>query len=197
MPSGRAFQSADAARAHMVDKGHCKMLHEGEALLEYNDFYDYSSSYPDAENDEDPDVEVELPAELDDTDYQMTLPSGNVIGHRALMRYYKQKLNPNSTVNLSVRHKMHKVMLQYRSLGWTNSKEQEVMRKARDIKYMQRQQVKYATQLQFKANKLQRYFRKQTMFWTLATLTRGYRLFFAKTKQKLWDSKDFLAKWNV
>ena len=26
---------------HMIDKGHCKMLHEGDALLEYSDFYDY------------------------------------------------------------------------------------------------------------------------------------------------------------
>ncbi|XP_014482241.1 PREDICTED: zinc finger protein 622 [Dinoponera quadriceps] len=162
--SGKAFKSADGARTHMLDKGHCKMLHEGEALLEYSDFYDYSSSYPDAGNVEDPDVEVALPAELDDTDYQMKLPSGNVIGHRALMRYYKQKLNPNSTVHLSVSHKMRQVLLQYRALGWTNTKKQEAVRKARDIKYMQRLQARYATQLQFKANKLQRYFRKQTMF---------------------------------
>ncbi|XP_011142620.1 zinc finger protein 622 [Harpegnathos saltator] len=162
--SGKAFQSTDAARAHMLDKGHCKMLHEGEALLEYSDFYDYSSSYPDAENGENPDVEVALPDELDDFDYQMMLPSGNVIGHRALMTYYKQKLNPNSTVDLSVSHKMRKMLLQYRSLGWTNTKRQEVVRKARDIKYMQRLQARYATQLQFKANKLQRHFRKQMMF---------------------------------
>ncbi|EFN82475.1 Zinc finger protein 622 [Harpegnathos saltator] len=160
----KAFQSTDAARAHMLDKGHCKMLHEGEALLEYSDFYDYSSSYPDAENGENPDVEVALPDELDDFDYQMMLPSGNVIGHRALMTYYKQKLNPNSTVDLSVSHKMRKMLLQYRSLGWTNTKRQEVVRKARDIKYMQRLQARYATQLQFKANKLQRHFRKQMMF---------------------------------
>lgn len=162
--SGKAFQSVDAARAHMLDKGHCKMLHEGEALLEYSDFYDYSSSYPNVESGEDPDVEVALPTELDDTDYQMTLPSGNVIGHRSLMRYYKQKLNPNSTVHLSVSDKMRKVLQQYRSIGWVDTKKQEVVRKARDIKFMQRVQTKYATQLQFKANKLQHHFRRQTMF---------------------------------
>lgn len=148
----------------MLDKGHCKMLHEGEALLEYSEFYDYSSSYPDAENGEDSDVEVALPAELDDTNYQMTLPSGNVIGHRALMRYYKQKLNPNSTVALPVNHKIHKVLAQYRSLGWTDTKKHEVVRKVRDIKFMQRLQARYTTQLQFKANKLQHHFRQQTMF---------------------------------
>lgn len=37
----------DAVRKHMGDKGHCKMLHEGIALAEYAEFYDYSSSYPD------------------------------------------------------------------------------------------------------------------------------------------------------
>lgn len=44
---GRTFYSLDAVRKHMTDKGHCKMLHEGLALAEYAEFYDYSSSYPD------------------------------------------------------------------------------------------------------------------------------------------------------
>lgn len=44
---GRTFYSLDAVRKHMKDKGHCKMLHEGIALAEYADFYDYSTSYPD------------------------------------------------------------------------------------------------------------------------------------------------------
>lgn len=44
---GRTFYTLDAVRKHMTDKGHCKMLHEGLALAEYADFYDYSSSYPD------------------------------------------------------------------------------------------------------------------------------------------------------
>lgn len=44
---GRTFQSLDAARKHMRDKGHCKMLHEGLALAEYANYYDYSASYPD------------------------------------------------------------------------------------------------------------------------------------------------------
>lgn len=46
---GKSFLSAEAARQHMLDKGHCKMIHEGLALAEYADFYDYSASYPDNE----------------------------------------------------------------------------------------------------------------------------------------------------
>ena len=38
---GRAFHNTQAVQKHMVDKGHCKMLHEGDAIFEYVDFYDY------------------------------------------------------------------------------------------------------------------------------------------------------------
>lgn len=55
---GKSFHSADAARKHMLDKGHCKMIHEGIALAEYANFYDYSASYPDHEDDIDKDEEV-------------------------------------------------------------------------------------------------------------------------------------------
>lgn len=34
----------------MLDKGHRMMKFEGETLVEYTDFFDYSSSYPDAGN---------------------------------------------------------------------------------------------------------------------------------------------------
>ncbi|XP_076288552.1 cytoplasmic 60S subunit biogenesis factor ZNF622 [Lasioglossum baleicum] len=160
--TGKNFQSVEAVRAHMVDKGHCRVLHEGDALAEYAEFYDYSSSYPDAENG-DTDAEVEIP-ELDDSDYQLVLPSGNVIGHRSLMRYYKQNLNPNRAVAVPKKEKLRKVLLQYRALGWTETQKDIAIKKARDIKYMQRIQAKYSTQLQFKANKLQRYFRPQVNF---------------------------------
>ena len=91
---GRRFHSCSAAQHHMTDKGHCKLLHEGDAIAEYADFYDYSSSYPDFENDENEenppnaDSEVDL-TRLDDTGYQLVLPSGAKVGHRSLMRYYR------------------------------------------------------------------------------------------------------------
>lgn len=70
------------------------MLHEGESLLEYADYYDYSTSYPEGEGIEaDPDAEVEV-NRIDDDCFQLVLPSGAKIGHRSLARYYKQSLNP-------------------------------------------------------------------------------------------------------
>lgn len=83
---GKGFHSVEAAQQHMVDKGHCKMFHEGEALLEYADYYDYSSSYPDHSNNKEEEVIIPV---IEDEDYQLVLPSGAVIGHRSLFRYYK------------------------------------------------------------------------------------------------------------
>ena len=53
----------------MLHKGHCKMLHEGEALAEYADLYGYSSSYSDNEDASVDADEVEIP-KLDDDNYQ-------------------------------------------------------------------------------------------------------------------------------
>ncbi|TFK18924.1 cytoplasmic protein [Coprinopsis marcescibilis] len=44
------FRSLEAARKHMIDKGHCKLAYDsGNDRLELSDFYDFSSSYPDAQ----------------------------------------------------------------------------------------------------------------------------------------------------
>jgi len=162
---GRTFHSADAARQHMLDKGHCKMIHEGLALAEYADYYDYSTSYPDAENKTvNVDEEVEV-AELDGSDYQLVLPSGVVVGHRSLMRYYQQSLDPNRSLVVSRNtRKLHKVLAHYKALGWSATQQEAAARKARDIHYMKRMQSKLSTKLAFKANKLQTHFRQQVNF---------------------------------
>lgn len=60
------------------------MIHEGEALLEYSDFYDYSSTYP-ADGTED---EFRI---VEDVNSQLVLPSGARIGKRSLMRYFRYR----------------------------------------------------------------------------------------------------------
>jgi len=46
---GREFRTLDAVRKHMLDKSHCKIAYENqEDKLEISDYYDFSSSYPDA-----------------------------------------------------------------------------------------------------------------------------------------------------
>lgn len=157
---GRAFHSAAAAKQHMIDKGHTRMLFEGEALAEYTDFYDYSKSYPDAGAD--PDEEVEIP-DLDSGDYFLKLPSGSTIGHRSLFVYYKQSLNSERQVALPSK-KLSKVLSTYRALGWKESDKIAAQKKARDVQFMKRIQQKHAMKLGSKANKLQHHFRLQVMF---------------------------------
>ncbi|PNF20600.1 hypothetical protein B7P43_G04265 [Cryptotermes secundus] len=158
---GKTFYSVQAAQQHMQDKGHCKMLHEGEALAEYADFYDYSSSYPD-QQEQNTDEEVSIPV-LDGSDFQLVLPSGATIGHRSLMRYYRQNIDPNHSI-IPRQKRLQRVLVQYRALGWTETQQEAAVRKARDIHYMKRIQSKYATNLGVKANKLQRHFRPQVNF---------------------------------
>ncbi|KAB7494036.1 Zinc finger protein [Armadillidium nasatum] len=165
---GRNFWTVEAVQAHMEDKGHCMMKFEKEFVLEYADFYDYSSSYPDAD---DPNVnpdDVVEPYTISDNGYELVLPSGTVIGHRSLLRYYKQRLNPNRSLVL---HKgqqsisMHKKMLEhYKSLGLKGSSMAEIVSKARDINYMKRIQSKQFMKLGVKGNKLQTHFRPQVRF---------------------------------
>lgn len=161
---GKTFYSLQGVRKHMTDKGHCKMLHEGAALAEYVDFYDYSTSYPDAGEGMDIDQEFE-PEVLEGDEYQLVLPSGITIGHRSLMRYYNQRINPNRAVVLKKSdRKMHKVLSEYRSIGWTSTQQEMAARNARDIHAMKRQMAKLQQKVGVKANKLQKHFRAQVMF---------------------------------
>lgn len=47
---GREFRTLDAVRKHMVDKSHCKIAYDTEdERLEISDYYDFTSSYPNAQ----------------------------------------------------------------------------------------------------------------------------------------------------
>ncbi|XP_045542659.1 zinc finger protein 622 isoform X2 [Papilio machaon] len=166
--TGRTFYSLEAARGHMIDKGHCKMLHEGLALAEYADFYDYSSSYPDhkeGEENMDVDNEVEEPANLEESDYQLVLPSGVLVGHRSLMRYYKQNLTHNSQVLVKKSdRKLHRLLGVYKALGWAPKEQALAAKKARDIHFMKRVQAKWQMKLSLKSNKFQKHYRPQVNF---------------------------------
>lgn len=161
---GKTFYSAQGVKRHMIEKGHTKMLHEGSCLAEYADFYDYSSSYPDHDDAKNINEEFDAPT-LDGDEYQLVLPSGFTIGHRSLLKYYKQKINPNRAVVVKKSNRrLHHVLAQYRSLGWTTSQQESVARKARDIHSMKRTQAKLYAAVGIKANKLQHHYREQVNF---------------------------------
>jgi len=165
---GKQFQSKKSAQQHMVDKGHTKMKYSGDALLEYSDFYDYSASYPDSNDKEvSNDEEVSIP-HLEDEDWQLTLPSGAVIGHRSLFRYYKQNLKPlpeSTERNSKSSAILNKVMTQYRALGWTGITGEAAVLKANAIKFLHRIQRRHELKLGQKHNRvLQTHFRSQIGF---------------------------------
>ncbi|KAJ2162470.1 pre-60S factor rei1 [Coemansia sp. RSA 552] len=115
---GRALHSLEAVRRHMVDKGHTGIAYETEVdILEISDFYDFSSTYPDADqHGADEELggragDVVSAHQLEEEDGELILPNGNRIGHRSLQRYYKQTPLPERAEKDSV--VIHKMLTSY------------------------------------------------------------------------------------
>ncbi|KAK9097382.1 hypothetical protein Sjap_022879 [Stephania japonica] len=133
------FSSLEGVRKHMVAKSHCKVRYgdggdDEEAELE--DFYDYSSSYVDADGKElvlsgDLASNVELGsggAELVITTKHENGSSIKTLGSREFLRYYRQKPRPSPSKDISLAVALAS---RYRSMGLTTvqSKEQIVRMK--------------------------------------------------------------------
>ncbi|XP_019134770.2 zinc finger protein 622 [Larimichthys crocea] len=168
---GRSFYSAEAVQSHMTDKSHCKLFTDGDAALEFADFYDFRSSYPDKKEGEDAEMdEEELPddksLEYDDETLELTLPSGAKIGHRSLMRYYKQRFGAQRAVVLTHnRNAVGRVLRQYKALGWGGDGGNSFHQKPRDMQYVQMMKSKWMLKMGMSHNATkQKHFRAQVMF---------------------------------
>lgn len=159
-PSSTKFHSVQAVQQHMLDKGHTKMIHEADTLLEYANYYDYSSSYPE-EEEKDPDTEVDVTA-LDGDDWQLVLPSGATVGHRSLRQYFKQNIKPTRVdrPHGKAHHMITNLMSQYKSLGWTGTTSLAAVKNARDLRYMRQLQAKNHLRVGQKGN-YQPHYREQ------------------------------------
>ncbi|XP_028909704.1 zinc finger protein 622 [Ornithorhynchus anatinus] len=166
---GKSFYSTEAVQAHMNDKSHCKLFTEGDAALEFADFYDFRSSYPDYKEGEESEMSEELPAEknleYDDDSMELILPSGARIGHRSLMRYYKQKFGASRAVAVAQNQKaVGRVLRHYRALGWTGGTGATLARE-RDMQYVQRMKSKWMLKTGMSNNATkQMHFRGQVRF---------------------------------
>lgn len=168
---GRSFYSTEAVQSHMTDKSHCKLFADGDAALEFADFYDFRSSYPDKKEAEDADMEdEELPddknLEYDDETLELTLPSGAKIGHRSLMRYYKQRFGNQRAVALTHnQNAVGRVLRQYKALGWGDAGNSSFHQKQRDMQYVQMMKSKWMLKMGMSHNATkQKHFRVQVMF---------------------------------
>lgn len=162
---GKSFKTCQSVQKHMIDKGHCKLFMESDdSLVEYSDFYDYSSSYPlddqESKDESVPDAELDVNHLL-----ELVLPSGAKVGHRSLAIYFKQNLRdkPEHPVegNKNSRSHNRELMSQYQTLGWRGSNTPALIlrQKARDQQYLAKRRMK----LGVKANKLQTHFRSQIL----------------------------------
>ncbi|XP_053484302.1 cytoplasmic 60S subunit biogenesis factor ZNF622 isoform X1 [Ictalurus furcatus] len=169
---GKSFYSTEAVQAHMSDKSHCKLYTDGDSALEFADFYDFRSSYPDAHAGTDIEMmDGELPdektVEFDDDTLELTLPSGAKIGHRSLMRYYKQRFGtPRELVPMHNQRAVGRVLKQYRALGWAGeSGKGSVVQQQKDMRYVQRMKSKWMLRTGMSNNMTkQAHFRAQVMF---------------------------------
>ncbi|XP_023210327.1 zinc finger protein 622-like [Centruroides sculpturatus] len=154
----RCFGSAIAVRRHVADSGHAKIGRGSDGLLEYADFYDYSSGYPR----DDPEAG---PALLDDGGWELVLPSGTTVGHRSLARYYRQNLRPHDRQREEKSKRlMRATASRYRALGWTSSADGRAVSGIRTAGYATRVRSRWTLKLGLQNNKLQHHFRPQVTF---------------------------------
>lgn len=162
---GKSFFSLEAVQSHMVDKGHTKMNYEGDAVLEYADFYDFSSSYPDYNPDEENEGDEiqgrENTLAVNEQTLELCLPSGAKIGHRNMHHIYKQNLPPERSHHSKV---IHSIMADYKALGWHGTIASAARQKVKDVRLRNIQQAKRNVDISVKANRMQKHFRPQVVF---------------------------------
>lgn len=161
---GKNFLSTEAVQNHMVDKGHTKINYEGDSVLEYADFYDFSSSYPDYNPDEESSDEIQGKEDtlaVNEQTLELCLPSGAKIGHRNMRHIYKQNLPPERSRHSKV---IQNIMADYKALGWSGTIGNASRQKVKDVRLRNIQQAKRTVDVSVKANKLQKHFRPQVIF---------------------------------
>lgn len=162
---GKSFFSLEAVQSHMVDKGHTKMNYEGDAVLEYAEFYDFSSSYPDYNPDEENEGDEiqgrESTLAVNEQTLELCLPSGAKIGHRNMRHIYKQNLPPERSHHSKV---IQSIMADYKALGWHGTIASAARQKVKDVRLRNIQQAKRNVDISVKANRMQKHFRPQVVF---------------------------------
>ncbi|OQR91227.1 hypothetical protein THRCLA_22482 [Thraustotheca clavata] len=132
---GKVFRTYQDAQKHMIDRSHCKLIYEEDNdLYEYEEFYDFSTSY--GKNEEEwedvEEVDVEDGEEVDEDDEdelakiktisisetgEMVLPNGARLGQRELRRYYRQRHRPEETRESVLAQTKERLLLAYQLAG--------------------------------------------------------------------------------
>jgi pre-60S factor REI1 len=120
------FQSLEACRRHMLDKGHLKIRFDEEGMQELADFYNWEEVQSDDDDEDyiDIDEELEDGDEYDDSvdeqegaliispdETELILPSGKRLGHRDYRRYYRQNLIQRVESSRPTRRSEHQALI--------------------------------------------------------------------------------------
>ena len=148
----RSFTSVEAVQHHMRDKTHCKLDFDNTDSFcdQFGDFYDFSTSYPDNEQNEDQQLPLTSKLTLSD-DMSLILPSGARVGHRAFKHIYKQHLTPSASRSLLLARPTAPSPVEYATK----------LRVLRERKQFAANFSKHYMRLGIKANKFQPCMRKQ------------------------------------
>lgn len=143
------FQSLEAVRKHMIAKGHCKLRYgdggdDDDGDLE--DFYDYSSSYLDADGKRlvaanDMANSVELGMGGSELVVTRRTDSGVLVrtfGSREFLRYYRQKPRPSPARDVALAISLAS---RYRSLGLATVQSKEKIVRMKVLREMNRNGV--------------------------------------------------------
>lgn len=98
---------------------------------------------------------------LQEEEYEMVLPSGAVIGHRSLQRYYKQRLRPQCAMVKKSEEEDEHLVNTCCCLECMEAEEWSALCKSREVHVLKQAQAKWSMKLGCKANKLQKHFRQQ------------------------------------
>ena len=162
----RQFRTIQACQEHMIDKGHCMIEYQGDAVLEYADFYDFSTTYPDHNENVDTEDEISMndhTLNMDPNTLELILPNGSRVGHRALRKYYNQNVIPEQ-FQYKNRAMIAGVNTQYKALGLSGTQlTVATRRKLVARKFEIRNRASHRLRLGMKANNMQFHFRKQVM----------------------------------
>lgn len=162
---GKSFQNLEAVQQHMRDQSHCKILYDETNEGEYDDYFDFSSSYSHINQDPLEDEEEDLRQTVKSygnivrviDGYEMTFKDGKSIGHRSLRTYYRQNFRPAETRDSVI---VNSLLQQYRTLQleWHSSRTKSQMTK-RDQKLHNKNQSEREVSLGMQTNKIQKFMR--------------------------------------
>ncbi|RVE62200.1 hypothetical protein OJAV_G00154850 [Oryzias javanicus] len=94
-------------------------------------------------------MDEELPddrnLEYDEDTLELTLPSGAKVGHRSLVRYYKQRFGTQRALVLTHNTKaVSRVLKQYKALGWGGDAGScSALQRQRDMQFVQRMKSRW------------------------------------------------------